>query len=370
MSLQQLPSGRWRAQVYDPLTGKNVSVGKALNGPSTFRTKREAKAAREQARSMLAEQHARPTTVGEWWHVWTTEPLWRRPKDSTNIHNAERTKAFADEYRDLPLGHVTDLVVHRWFTGGKRSSQAEALRTMFADATKPKAGRLLDVNPFSGLQIKKGTRAHLEPPSQDTVTALITNAQRLAGPYLAAWLQVAAFTGIRPGELDALRWSCIDFDGQRIRVREQWSAKAKKFTAPKNGTARWAPLTPQAREALISVRTDDRTQDGFCFLTNRGSHFRPSTRTYHWRLIREAAGYTGDLYLATRHFAGWYMVNVLLLDSEDVAIALGHTDGGRLVRERYGHRSHDLARQRVLNAFQQAGSVVPITTIDKRSATG
>lgn len=42
------------------------------------------------------------------------------------------------------------------------------------------------------------------------------------------------------------------------------------------------------------------------------------------------------MYLATRHFAGWYMVNVLEMSSEDVAIALGHQDGGNLVRRLYG----------------------------------
>jgi hypothetical protein len=65
---------------------------------------------------------------------------------------------------------------------------------------------------------------------------------------------------------------------------------------------------------------------------HRGEHYSPSTRAYHWKAIRAAAGYDGTaLYLATRHFAGWYMVNVLELPSEDVAIALGHTDGGELV---------------------------------------
>jgi hypothetical protein len=44
---------------------------------------------------------------------------------------------------------------------------------------------------------------------------------------------------------------------------------------------------------------------------------------------------------ATRHFAGWYMVNMLKLPSEDVAIALGHTDGGELVGKLYGHRDRE-----------------------------
>jgi hypothetical protein len=40
------------------------------------------------------------------------------------------------------------------------------------------------------------------------------------------------------------------------------------------------------------------------------------------------------------------MVNVLDLLSEDVAIALGHTDGGELVRKPYGHRDQERALDR------------------------
>jgi hypothetical protein len=64
----------------------------------------------------------------------------------------------------------------------------------------------------------------------------------------------------------------------------------------------------------------------------------------------------GSLYLATRHFAGSYMVNVLELPSEDVAIALGHTDGGELVRRLYGHRDRDRALDRVAAAYERTAS--------------
>ena len=47
MSIQKLPSGRWRAQVYDASTGKLLSVSKVLGRPGTFRTKTEAKQARD-----------------------------------------------------------------------------------------------------------------------------------------------------------------------------------------------------------------------------------------------------------------------------------------------------------------------------------
>ena len=44
--------------------------------------------------------------------------------------------------------------------------------------------------------------------------------------------------------------------------------------------------------------------------------------------------------LVCRHtpFRGLVMVNELEMPSEDVAIALGHQDGGNLVRRLYGHR--------------------------------
>jgi hypothetical protein len=36
----------------------------------------------------------------------------------------------------------------------------------------------------------------------------------------------------------------------------------------------------------------------------------------------------------------------------DVSVQLGHTDGGALVMERYGHPSEDAARQRLQGAFK------------------
>jgi hypothetical protein len=47
------------------------------------------------------------------------------------------------------------------------------------------------------------------------------------------------------------------------------------------------------------------------------------------------------------------MVNELELPSEDVAIALGHTDGGELVRKLYGHRDRDRALDRVAAAYKR-----------------
>lgn len=366
MSITKLPSGRWRAQVHDPAVGHNVSVSRVLGGPGTFRTKGEAKAAREDARRRLTDALTRDVTVGAWRATWSTDPLWARPKASTNLHNAERVKAFCDAHETLPLRLVDDETVRGWLAGGRRSGQVPALRALFSDAASAKAGRLIERNPWAGLGITKGRgRADVEPPTVEMVEELVACACRVAFPAFAAWLQVGAYTGLRTGELDALEWDAVDLAEHRVRVRQQWSPKSKTFTAPKNGRARWAILTPPAREALLALPRDGR----YCFRPLlRGEHLTPSSRAYHWKAIRVAAGYDGDLYLATRHFAGSYMVNVLGLDSEDVAIALGHTDGGELVRRLYGHRSHSDARARVLAAYRRQGQQRHLRAVDEEAS--
>lgn len=367
MSVSKLPSGRWRAQVHDAHAGGNVSVSRILGGPGTFATKTKAKAAREEARRRLSDPRG-GVTVSEFRARWLTDPLFARPKESTRLHNAERTKAFAAKYRDLPLVAVDDQVVGEWLAGGRQNGTVPALRAMLNDAASAKAGRLVKTNPFRGLGISKGPgNRHKQPPSEETVWTLIKHARILAGPDLAAWLQVAAFTGLRPGELDALRPDSIDLATSRIRVIEQWNAGSRTFTTPKNGQARAAILTPPAREAILTLPLSDGR--AFVFKSLRGGHWTTSSRSYHWKAIRAAAGYTGTLYLCTRHFAGAYMVNVLQLPSEDVAIALGHTDGGDLVRRLYGHRDRDLALQRVQAAYENTGTVHPLRVVRDRPRT-
>ena len=69
-----------------------------------------------------------------------------------------------------------------------------------------------------------------------------------------------------------------------------------------------------------------------------------------------------SLYLATRHFYGWHALNVLELAPHVIALQLGHTDGGRLVRELYGHPDAALARKRTREAFRSVARVAAVKT--------
>jgi mRNA interferase MazF len=64
-------------------------------------------------------------------------------------------------------------------------------------------------------------RRHEQPSSEEQVWKLIRCVRELASPLFAAWLQVATFTGLRSGELEAL------LDHSRILVVEQFNVKTR-----------------------------------------------------------------------------------------------------------------------------------------------
>ena len=214
------------------------------------------------------------------------------------------------------------------------------------------AGQLVDRNPFAKLALRQSRgRRDTQPPTQAEISRFVALAGELTPPSFAAYLDVAVHEGMRFGELDALRWTKIDFQAGTVLIDEQWNAIEHAFTLPKHGFIRTIALTDAAHERLLRLPHESE----FVFTTIRGSHYRPSSRSHHWNRVRCAAGLGNvDLYTATRHYFGWYAWNVLELDARDIALHFGHRDGGELVRKLYGHADARLARERVRNAFRQA----------------
>jgi integrase len=355
MSVTRLPSGRWRAQVYDADTRANVSVSTVLGGPGTFRTKAEAKAAREKARERLAAHRGDAgATLAAFAERWSTDPLFSRPKESTDIYNRERIRRFVERYGQLPIAAIDDGIVAEWLAGGRRNGTVPALRAMFNDAASAKAGRLIERNPFSGLGLRKGAgNRHRQPPAEQQMWALLDHARRLTPPSFADWLEVGCFTAMRPGELDALSWRQVDFEAEVIEVDVQWNVKTASFTEPKYGPYTVA-LVDHAKKRLLRIPRDT----PYVFTTLRGTHYTPSSRNHHWNRVRAAAGLGRmTLYLATRHYFGYYALNVLDLEPSVIAVQLGHRDGGRLVEQLYGHRDKRKSLAKIRKAFAAAAEV-------------
>jgi integrase len=85
--------------------------------------------------------------------------------------------------------------------------------------------------------------------SPEEVMALVRAA---ASEQDAAIFLTAAFTGLRRGELVALRWRDVLFEQESIRVRASFSYGA--LTTPKSGKVRTVPMVPAVAEPLTQLR--------------------------------------------------------------------------------------------------------------------
>src|SRR5439155_26413797 len=84
--------------------------------------------------------------------------------------------------------------------------------------------------------------------SPEEVMALVRAAE---SEQDAAIFLTAAFTGLRRGELIALRWRDVDFTGSTMRVRGSFSGG--HLTTPKSGKVRAVPMAPNVAEALAKL---------------------------------------------------------------------------------------------------------------------
>jgi integrase len=256
----------------------------------------DATRAEDDARALLRTNARAGVTVREFWTDWTTDPLWLRPAESTNLHNAERTSKFVASYGDKPIRAIDDDIVAAWLKGGANRGTVPALRVFFNDARSAPAGRLVERNPFANLRLRGSRgRRDKQPPKQTEIARFVTLADQLTPPSFAAYLHTAVYEGARPGELDALKWTDLDFQAPSILIERQWNAKARKFTLPKHEFVRTIAMTDPVRERLLTLPRESE----FVFTTLRGNHYRPSSRSHHWNRVRTAG--LGQVDLLHRH---------------------------------------------------------------------
>lgn len=144
------------------------------------------------------------------------------------------------------------------------------LSAMFKWASEPKrqAEWGLASNPCVGANLpgRAGTKAAGEMSflTTDEVWSLADAAE--ACPYLhvdRALYLTAAMTGLRYGELLALRWLDVDWAGSSVHVRRSYDYVNTAFKAPKSGKVRSVPLTPDLATELDALSKASRwNRDG------------------------------------------------------------------------------------------------------------
>ena len=99
---------------------------------------------------------------------------------------------------------------------------------------------------------KDDKRKDVKPFTKEQATALLSAAQQHFPQHYA--LMLCAFrTGMRMGELMALAWEDIDFEGNRIHCRRSYSHG--NFSSPKSNKSRVIDMSNQLRQVLLAHRS-------------------------------------------------------------------------------------------------------------------
>jgi integrase len=127
----------------------------------------------------------------------------------------------------------------------------------------------LDRSPMVGIKKLKAVQREIDFYTAEETRAFVDACEQ-GEPFWYPFFLVAFATGMRLGELCALRWKDIDFDRNVIAVRASvWQGIEG---TPKSGKGRLIPLHPRVRDVLAPVR---RAKDELVFHAKGGT---PLTR--------------------------------------------------------------------------------------------
>ncbi len=191
--------------------------------------------------------------------------------------------------------------------------------------------------------------------SREEIDALVRAAesQQDAAIYLTA-----AMTGLRRGELVALRWRDVDFPGQAIRVRANYSFG--QLVTPKSGKVRTVPMVAEVAQALarIGQREHFTAEQDPVFVSAAGGHLDASALRRRYARAIERSGLPPLPFHSLRHYFGSMAVNRASL--AQVQSWMGH--------------SHIQTTARYLHAKSQADDAALLATAfapsDARTGAG
>lgn len=100
-------------------------------------------------------------------------------------------------------------------------------------------------NPYMGIKAIRVPRSHVQPFALDEVRLILANVREDFRNYYT----VRFFTGMRPAEIDGLKWKFVDFGRRQILVRETWVKGRVEYTKT-DGSQREIDMSGPVLEAL------------------------------------------------------------------------------------------------------------------------
>jgi integrase len=331
---------RWVAKWRDAAGQHKRVLGKAWTGkgrpPEGYFTKRLAQQALDEILADARRGSVVPARVRtqvtfadvcEDFLAWMEQDR-QRKRSTLNDYRSAVRKHFLPAFGNRPLEQMTPTAVERWRAGlvaeGRLSNRSinkllTVLHGIFVRARKRWG---IATNPVAEVEKQpRKKRVSIDVYGTDEVMALVRAA---ASEQDGAIFVTAAFTGLRMGELLALRWRDVDFELRAIRVRASYTHR--QLGTPKNRTGRTVPMIDRVAATLarLSQRPHFTAPDDLVFCGAGGGHLDDSALRRRYKRARECAGLRPLRFHDLRHTFGTHAIRTA--DPRELQEWMGHAD--------------------------------------------
>jgi integrase len=243
-----------------------------------------------QEADLKAQRRSSTQTFSEWWDRWLNLVTLRMPTATNYKYHYERH--IKPYFGHIPLGDITDedvLLFRKLLEGeGYKASTINLyIKILCQPLLAAYKKKIIDTHPCEMLRKLSEPGSDIDPFSFSELKHLL-DALKEKEP---AWHDLILFwsrTGLRPGELYALRWQHIDFFNKKALIRESKQQIGGKAGPPKNkNSIRDVDLRPQVIDALKRHRSRTGLLDKWVFMFHGRVQFNShSMRSEISRILR------------------------------------------------------------------------------------
>jgi integrase len=261
------------------------------------------------------------------WLRFVEQERGRKPStlaDYRSVVRAHLLPAFGEK----PLESVTTEMIEVWLAvqlrEGRLSRRSLQKMVVLLHGIFRRAKKVwkLPQNPVADIDKPTAARrTEIVFYSPEEVHALVRAA---ASEQDGAIFLTAALTGLRMGELLALRWRDVDFAAQTVRVVASYTAGV--LGTPKSGSGRAVPLVAEVAQALARLGRRERHSgpDDLVFVGDGGSYLDCSALRRRFKKARGRAGLRPLRFHDLRHTFG--SVAIRTADPRELQEWMGHSD--------------------------------------------
>ena len=347
--VDRLPSGRYRVRLTDPATGARVSAGTFTNRSDAERAFASAVAAQDRGTWVAPRTTLTLTDYSAQWleSRLTSKGARLRPR-VRELYEGQLRLHILPTLGRAPVAKLRPATVRSWYTalvdhGPGAVTAAKCYRLLRAILNTAVEDGLIAVNPCT----IRGAGAERSPERViPTIAQVVELADTVDRRYRALVL-LAAYGGLRRGELFGLRRRHVDLARGRVTVeaQRQQLAHGELIVGPPKSDAgrRTVALPPQAIFALQS-HLDHWTgpaADDWVFTGAKGGPLRDAVWQHQWDVARRSVG------LPELHFHDLRHVSATLTAAtgagvKEIMHRLGHSSAQ--VALRYQHATPERDR--------------------------